>query len=215
MLEDQKVLVGGETAELIDFTDKISAGLPTFIAAVLGAAFILLLVAFRSIVIPLKAIVLALLSFLASYGVVVAVFQWGWWRDALALEQTVPIESCLPLMLFAILFGLSMDYEVFLVRRVREEFDESDDARRAVNRGVGTTGHVINSAALIMAAVFLSFATNPSPTIKELGFGLAAAILLDALLVRMVIVPSVLHLVKRAAWWFPRWLSWVPRLQIG
>lgn len=214
-LAQEEVLVGGETAELIDFTDKISAGLPMFVASVLAAAFLLLLVAFRSIVVPLKAMLLTLLSFLAAYGVVVAVFQWGWLRDVIALQQTVPIESFLPLMLFAILFGLSLDYEVFLVSRVREEFDDLDDAGEAVTRGLATTGHVITSAALIMASVFLAFATNPSPTIKQLGFGLAVAILLDALLVRLMIVPSTLHLVKRAAWWFPKWLRWVPRLEIG
>lgn len=215
VLANEEVLVGGETAELIDFTDKISAGLPVFVASVLGAAFLLLLVAFRSIVVPLKAIALTLLSFLAAYGVVVAVFQWGWLREVIALEQTVPIESFLPLMLFAILFGLSLDYEVFLVSRVREEFDELDDAGEAVTRGLATTGHVITSAALIMASVFLAFATNPSPTIKQLGFGLAVAILLDALLVRLMIVPSILQLVKRTAWWFPKWLRWLPRLEIG
>ncbi|WP_217502335.1 MMPL family transporter [Streptomyces lunaelactis] len=201
------VAVSGLTAMTDDLTKQLSDTLPVFIAAILAASFLLLMVVFRSIAVPLKAAAVNLLSIGGAYGVVVAVFQWGWLKDLFNLEGTFPIVSPLPVIFFAVLFGLSMDYEVFLLSRVREEYDATGDNAESVARGMAATGRVITSAALIMTSVFLSFLANPSPLVKMTGLGLATAIVLDATIVRMVIVPAAMALMGRANWWLPRWLD--------
>jgi len=209
------VHVGGETAELIDLTDRIDARLIWCIAAVVLGAFVILMIVFRSILVPLKAALMNLLSIGAAYGVVVAVFQWGWGRGLIGLHQTVPIVAFVPLMMFAILFGLSMDYEVFLLSRIREEYLASGDNRDAVAKGLAKTARVITSAALIMIAVFLAFVTSPQPTVKMLGLGLAVAVFVDATIVRLVLVPATMELLGDANWWLPRWLDRIlPHLDV-
>lgn len=206
-LDANTIYLGGETAVLIDLTGRISDRLAVFIAVVLGAAFVLLMVVFRSLLVPLKAIVLNLLMFLAVYGIMVAVFQWGWGKDLIGLADPVSIESFVPVVVFAVLFGLSTDYEVFLISRIREEFDETDDAQHAVTAGLATTARVIAAAALIMTAVFLSFVTNPSVVVKQIGLPLGVGILLDAFILRLTVVPGIMHFMGRGAWYLPRWLD--------
>ena len=206
--------VGGSTATLIDLTSLVVRYLPIVIAAVVLGSFLLLVLVFRSILVPLKAAAMNLLSIAAAYGVVVAVFQWGWFKGAVGLSSTIPIVSFVPLVMFVILFGLSMDYEVFLMSRIREKWDRTGDPRRSVVLGVADTGRVITTAALIMIAVFASFVTNQNPTVKLIGFGMAVAVLIDSTIVRMVLVPAVMELLGKAAWWFPRWLEWLPRLDV-
>jgi RND superfamily putative drug exporter len=173
------------------------------------------MVVFRSIVVPIKAAILNLLSFAAAYGMLVAVFQKGWGASLIGVDRTGPIESFLPLILFGILFGLSMDYEVFLISRVRESFNESGDNRWALSHGIGMTGRVVIAAGSIMVAVFASFILGDSRTIKEFGVGLATAIFVDVVFVRMVIVPAVMTLIGNRNWWFPAGLDRVlPRLDI-
>jgi RND superfamily putative drug exporter len=201
------VAVSGLTAMTDDLTKQLSDTLPIFIAAILAASFLLLMVMFRSIAVPLKAAVMNLLSIGGAYGIVVAVFQWGWLKDLLNLDHTFVIASPLPTIFFAVLFGLSMDYEVFLLARIREAYDATGDNAESVARGIAATGRVITSAALIMTVVFLSFVANPSPLVKMLGLGLSTAILLDATIVRMVVVPATMALLGRANWWLPRWLD--------
>jgi RND superfamily putative drug exporter len=204
---DVEVLVGGTTAGFVDLDHQMAQRLPILIGAVVLLAFVLLMVAFRSILVPLKAAIMNLLSVAAAYGVIVAVFQWGWGRDIVGLSDTVPIVSWVPMLLFAILFGLSMDYEVFLLSRIREEYGRTGDPRRSVADGLAATARVITAAALIMIAVFLAFVGNPEPVTKMVGLGLAAAVLIDATLVRMLLVPSLMVLMGRANWWLPRWLD--------
>jgi putative drug exporter of the RND superfamily len=201
------VAVSGLTAMTDDLTEQLADTLPIFIAAILAASFLLLMVVFRSIAVPLKAAVMNLLSIGGAYGVVVAVFQWGWLKDLFNLEQTYPIVSPLPTIFFAVLFGLSMDYEVFLLSRIREAYDATGDNAESVARGTAATGRVITSAALIMTVVFLSFVANPSALVKMIGVGLSTAIVLDATIVRMVLVPATMALLGRANWWLPRWLD--------
>ena len=201
------VSVGGQTAELIDLTDRINSKLLLCIGAVVLGAFILLMMVFRSLLVPLKAAVMNLLSIGAAYGVIVAVFQWGWGRGLIGLHQSVPIVAFVPLMMFAILFGLSMDYEVFLLSRIREEYLLSGNNREAVAIGLAKTARVITSAALIMIAVFLSFVASGQPVIKMLGLGLAVAVAVDATLVRLVLVPATMELLGDANWWLPKWLD--------
>ncbi|CAA9280477.1 MAG: Integral membrane protein, partial [uncultured Corynebacteriales bacterium] len=208
--------VGGAAASLSDVGRRTSQRLPVFVAAVLALSFLLLMVVFRSVVVPLKAVLLNLLSIGAAFGVMVAVFQWGWGGALIGLETTVPIVSFLPMFLFAILFGLSMDYEVFLLSRVREEYLRTGDNGTAIVRGIAGTARVITSAALIMVAVFLSFTVAEDPATKMFGFGLATAIFLDATVVRMVLVPATMTLLGRANWWLPGWLARVlPRSPVG
>ncbi len=202
-----EAFAGGTTAVFIDIDDKIRTRVPVFFAAVIGLSFILLMVVFRSVLIPLKAAIMNVLSVGAAYGVLVAVFQWGWLGGMLGVEGTGPIESFLPMMMFAVLFGLSMDYEVFLVSRIQEEYLETGDNAESVARGLSATTRVISAAAAIMIAVFLSFAMSDQRVIKEFGFGLATAIFLDATLVRLVLVPSIMQLQGDANWWFPKWLD--------
>jgi len=209
------VHVGGQTAELIDLTDRINSRLLVCIGFVVIGAFVLLLIVFRSILVPLKAAVMNLLSIGAAYGVLVMVFQWGWGRGLLGLEEAVPIAAFVPLIMFAILFGLSMDYEVFLLSRIREEFLRTGDNRESVAAGVASTARVISSAALIMISVFLSFVASDSPTVKMLGLGLAVAVAVDATIVRLVLVPATMELLGNANWWFPKWLDRiVPHLDV-
>ena len=201
------VAVSGLTAMTDDLTRQLADTLPIFIAAILAASFLLLMVLFRSIAVPLKAAVMNLLSIGGAYGIVVAVFQWGWLKDLFNLDHTLMIVSPLPTIFFAVLFGLSMDYEVFLLSRIRETYDATGDNAESVARGMAATGRVITSAALIMTVVFLSFVANPSPLVKMIGLGLSTAILLDATIVRMVLVPATMTLLGRANWWLPGWLD--------
>ncbi|MFR9751227.1 MMPL family transporter [Nocardia sp. 004] len=201
------VAISGLTAMTDDLATQLADTLPIFVAAVLAASFLLLLVVFRSVVVPLKAVVMNLLSIGAAYGAVVAVFQWGWFADFFGLDQTYLIASPMPMIFFAVLFGLSMDYEVFLLSRIREEYDTTADNTESVARGIAGTGRVITSAALIMTAIFLAFIADPSPLLKMMGLGLATAIVLDATLVRMVLVPATMALLGRTTWWLPGWLD--------
>jgi putative drug exporter of the RND superfamily len=199
--------VTGSTAGQFDFRDTVAARLPIIIGIVLAAAFLLLMAVFRSLLIPLKAVVLNLLTTGASYGVLVAVFQWGWGDRLLSLSEPVPIESYVPMMMFAIVFGLSMDYEIFLLSRISEAWHRGADNTRAVGGGLAGTGRVISSAAFIMTAVFLAFTASPTVVVKMLALGLAASVVLDATVVRLVLVPSTMFLLGRANWWLPRWLD--------
>jgi RND superfamily putative drug exporter len=192
--------VGGQTASVLDVSGRVGERLPWFIAAVVGLSTLLLIAVFRSLVVPLKAALMNLLSIGAAYGVIVMVFQWGWGADLIGLESTVPIVPFIPMFMFAILFGLSMDYEVFLLSRVREEYLGTGDGVEAVVRGIAGTARVITSAALIMIAVFLGFATGSDPVVKMFGLGLATAILIDATIVRMVLVPAAMTLLGDASW---------------
>jgi RND superfamily putative drug exporter len=194
------VYVGGQTASLIDVTDRINDRLLLCIGIVVAGAFVLLTIVFRSLLVPLKAAVMNLLSIGAAYGVIVAVFQWGWGRELIGVHQAIPIVAFIPLMMFAILFGLSMDYEVFLLSRIREEYLRLGDAREAVAVGVAKTARVITAAAGIMISVFLGFVLNPQPTVKMMGVGMAAAVLIDATIVRLLLVPSVMRFLGPAAW---------------
>ncbi|MFI8103755.1 MMPL family transporter [Streptomyces sp. NPDC086023] len=199
--------VGGAAAILSDVGRRTSQRLPVLVAAVLAMSFLLLMLVFRSVLVPLKAVLLNLLSIGAAYGVMVAVFQWGWGGALIGLEATVPIVSFIPMFLFAILFGLSMDYEVFLLSRVREEYLRSGDNGTAIVEGISGTARIITSAALIMVAVFLSFAVAEDPSSKMFGLGLATAIFIDATVVRMVLVPAAMTLLGRTNWWLPKWLD--------
>jgi RND superfamily putative drug exporter len=206
--------VGGITAAYIDIGDRISSRLPYFIGAVVLLSFLLLMLVFHSILVPLTAAVMNLLSVAAAYGATVAVFQWGWAKGLVGLESTVPIVPFVPMMMFAVLFGLSMDYQVFLLTRVREEYDRTGDTRQGVVRGLARTARVITSAALIMIFVFGAFVLNPTPEVKMFGLGLAFAVLVDATIVRMLLVPSIMEILGDANWWFPKWLGFLPRLDI-
>ena len=208
------VYVGGITAAGTDVSDMLSSRLPIFIGGVLAFSFILLLVVFRSVLVPVKAVVMNLLSIGAAYGVIVAVFQWGWFAGPLGIKGTGPIEPFLPMMLFAIVFGLSMDYEVFLLSRIREEYDRTGDNALAVADGLAATARVITAAAAIMIMVFASFVLGDMRLIKLFGLGLASAIFIDATIVRIVLVPATMELLGDRNWWFPRWLRWVPQLHV-
>jgi RND superfamily putative drug exporter len=207
--------VGGVTAIYQDFAGVMQSKLPLFIAVVIGLGFLLLLVAFRSLAVPLAAAVMNLLAAGASFGVIVAMFQWGWGSNALGLGAAGPVESWLPVMMLAILFGLSMDYQVFLVSRMHEEWVRTHDNRRAVRIGQAETGRVITAAATIMVCVFLSFLILGQRDVAEFGIGLASAVLLDAFVLRMLLVPSVMQLVGKANWWIPAWLDRIlPHLSV-
>lgn len=209
-----RAYVGGATASFADVSERVQNRLPIFIAGVIGLSFILLMLVFRSILVPIKAALLNLLSIGAAYGVLVMVFQWGWGRGLIGLQEAVPIVSFIPMFMFAVLFGLSMDYEVFLLSRVKEEYLLSGDNSQSVIFGISNTARVITSAALIMISVFLGFVTNPDPILKMMGLGLATAIFVDATIVRVVLVPASMKLMGDANWWFPKWLEWLPRVDI-
>lgn len=200
-------LVGGSTAMFIDVGEHLSDRLPYFLGAVIALSFVLLIFVFRSILVPLKAALMNLISIGASFGVLVAIFQWGWLGQVFGVSREGPVEAFLPMMLFAVLFGLSMDYEVFLVTRIREEYDASGDNTEAVARGLSVTTRVISAAAAIMVAVFLTFAFSDQRVVKEFGIGLGFAVFLDATLVRLILVPSLMQLAGRWNWWLPSWLD--------
>ncbi|MDQ1628990.1 MAG: putative drug exporter of the superfamily [Actinomycetota bacterium] len=201
------VYVTGPTALTLDLDKQLSDTLPLFIGAILAASVLLLMIVFRSVTVPLKAAAMNLLSIGGAYGVIVAVFQWGWLSGLFGLDGTYRIASPLPVIFFAVLFGLSMDYEVFLVSRIREAYHATGDNAESVARGLASTGRVITSGALIMMCVFLSFVTDPSPFVKMIGLGLATAIAIDATVVRMILVPATMALMGRANWWLPGWLD--------
>ncbi|MDO8213313.1 MMPL family transporter [Conexibacter sp. CPCC 206217] len=202
-----KVYVGGQTAGFKDFSAKVSARLPLFIAVVIGLSVLLLIAAFRSIWVPLASAVFNLLSIGAAYGIITLVFQRGWGASLIGADSDVPIVSFVPVMLFAILFGLSMDYNVFLLSRVREAYHEGDRPRESVIHGVSRIGKVILFAGLIMASVFLAFVSQPDVVAKMFGVGLGLAILIDVLIVRLVIAPAVVLLLGDRAWWMPAWMD--------
>ena len=202
-----QVYVGGLTATILDLASQVADRLPLFIGAVVGVSFLLLVVVFRALLVPLKAGLLNLLSIGAAYGVVVTIFQWGWAKGLVGLETTVPIMSFVPLLMFAILFGLSMDYEVFLLSRIREEYVATGDAHGSVVTAIAATARVITSAALIMVCVFVGFVFSPDPVLKMVGVGLAVAVAIDATIVRVVLVPALMSLLGDRAWWLPRWLD--------
>ena len=203
----QGVYVTGPTAMTLDLDKQLSDTLPLFIGGIMLASFLLLMIVFRSVIVPLKAAVMNLLSIGGAYGVVVAVFQWGWAAGLFGIDRTYLIASPFPLLFFAVLFGLSMDYEVFLVSRIREAYIATGDTAESVARGLAATGRVITSGALIMVVVFLGFVTDPSPFVQMIGLGLAAAIAIDATVVRMILVPATMTLLGKANWWLPGWLD--------
>jgi RND superfamily putative drug exporter len=199
--------VTGQTAINIDVSDKMGSALIPYLAVVVGLAFVLLALVFRSIVVPLKATLGFLLSVAATFGAVVAVFQWGWLAGLFGVEETAPIMSLLPVLLIGIVFGLAMDYEVFLVTRMREEYVHGAAPRDAVVTGFGHGARVVTAAAIIMISVFSGFILSEEALIKSIGFALASAIVFDAFVVRMTIVPAVMALLGRRAWWLPKWLD--------
>jgi RND superfamily putative drug exporter len=210
-----RAYVGGSTAGYVDLAAKISSKLPLQIAVVIVLSLLLLVIAFRTVVVPPQAALMNVLSIGAAYGVLTAIFQYGWLSGAIGLSGAVPIVSYVPLFMFAILFGLSMDYEVFLVSQIEEHVHEGEDNRSSVVSGLVTSARVITAAALIMVFVFGSFVLNGDPTVKQFGVGLAVAVLLDATVVRCLLVPALMILVGDANWYFPRWLErFVPRLSI-
>jgi RND superfamily putative drug exporter len=214
--EGNPIYVGGLTASIVDFSEANADRLPILVAVVIALSFILLVVVFRSLVVPLKAAVMNLLSISAAYGAVVAIFQWGWLKGLLGVETTAPIEAWVPMMLFTILFGLSMDYEIFLLSRIREEYVKTRDNKIAVANGLATTARVITAAAAIMVTLFLVFVFGfEERAIKLFAIGLAVAIFVDATVVRMVLVPATMELLGDANWWLPKWLGRVlPRIEI-
>jgi RND superfamily putative drug exporter len=199
--------VGGETAATVDFSEFTAARLPLFTLAVLSVSFLLLMVMFRSVLVPLKAVVLNLLALGACYGVLVAIFQWGWGLSLLGVGRPGPIDAWVPMMLFAVIFGLSMDYEVFLLTRIREAYDESGDNSAAVAEGVANTARVITAGAAVMFCVFGAFVLGSTRSLKMFGLGLAVAVLLDATVVRLVMVPATMELLGERNWWLPSWLD--------
>ena len=208
------VYVAGRSAEVVDMFDVMSTYTPIVFAFVLGLSFLLLMVVFRSIVVPIKAILMNLLSVGATYGMLALVFQEGFGADLLGFTQVEAIEAWLPLMLFAILFGLSMDYHVFLLSRIRERYNETGDNTASVAYGVRSTAAVMTGAALIMVAGCGGFALGDNASLQQMGFGLGFAILLDATIIRSVVVPASMTLLGNANWYLPSWLEWLPHLSI-
>ncbi len=209
------VAVTGVTAVGVDVSAKLSAALPRYLAVVIGLSFLLLLLAFRSILVPLKAALGFLLTVGATFGITTAIFQWGWAASLFGVDTPGPMVSFLPILILGVLFGLAMDYEVFIVSRVREEFVHGKHSTAATVAGVGHGARVVTAAALIMSAVFAGFILVPDPTIKTIGFGLTVGVLIDAFVVRMTLVPAVLSLLGDRAWYFPRWLDRItPRVDI-
>jgi len=210
-----QVHVGGINAIFEDFGNGIAEKLPLFIGVVVLLSALLLMIVFRSILVPLKAVLMNLLSIGAAFGLIVAVFQWGWGASVIGVDATGPIISFFPIFLFSIVFGLSMDYEVFLMSRIHEEWEHNKDASEAVHRGLALTGRVITAAAAIMVAVFASFMLGEDRIIKLFGLGLASAVFIDAVIIRSVLVPAIMQLLGRRAWWIPDWLDRIlPRLHV-
>ncbi|HXY91388.1 MAG TPA: MMPL family transporter [Acidimicrobiia bacterium] len=209
------VEVGGLTAAADDFASYTASRLPLFMGAVLLLSFLLLMLVFRSLLVPLKAVIMNLLSIGAAFGVIVAVFQWGWGAQLINVDRATPIEAWAPVFIFAIVFGLSMDYEVFLLSRIREEYDRTGDNATAVADGLALTARVITAAAAIMVCVFGSFVFGPEVSLKTMGLGLAVAVLVDATIVRLVLVPSTMELLGDWNWWIPKWLDRIlPRVHV-
>ena len=201
-----EVNVTGAAAANIDFTSYLGGRIILFFGAVLTLSFLLLMAVFRSILVPIKAVIMNMLSIAAAYGVIIAIFQWGWFGSLFGIDGA-PIEPFIPMMMFAIVFGLSMDYEIFLLSRVKEAFDRSGDAVGSVADGLASTARVITAAAAIMVVIFGSFVFEDDRIIKLFGVGLATAILLDATVVRMLLVPAAMELLGERNWWLPRWLD--------
>jgi RND superfamily putative drug exporter len=208
------VLVTGDTALNIDYFDVMRRWLPLVLAFVLGLSFLILLVVFRSLVAPLVAIALNLLSVGATYGLLVLVFQHGVGADLLGFRQIDTTEAWVPLFLFSVLFGLSMDYHMFLLTRIRERWSHTGDTREAVAWAVGSTGRLITGAALIIVAVFVGFAVGDLVMFQQMGFGIAVALLIDATLVRGVLLPAAMALLGEHNWYLPTWLGWLPEVQL-
>jgi RND superfamily putative drug exporter len=210
-----RTYVGGSTASFIDLSHRLSSRLLLFMATVIALSFLLLTCVFRSVLVPLKAAVMNVLSIGAAYGVIVAIFQKGWGASLIGVHAKIPIVSFVPMFMFAVLFGLSMDYEVFLLSSIREAYLAKHDNTESIVAGIATTARVITSAALIMMAVFLAFVLGDNPTIKMFGIGLASAVFVDATVVRVVLVPATMRLLGDASWWLPRWLDrLLPHLDI-
>ncbi|MFD5074684.1 MMPL family transporter [Streptomyces sp. NPDC058371] len=208
------ILVGGTTASNIDVSSKLSSALPVFLAVVVGLAFILLTLAFRTILIPIKSIIGFLLSVFAAFGAQVAVFQWGWGERLFGIPPSETI-SFLPILMLAIIFGLSSDYEVFVVSRIKEDFTKNGDALKAVERGTGLSARVVTAAALIMFSIFVAFMFTDDPTVKAIGFSFAVGVLLDAFVVRLTLVPAFMAIIRAKIWYHPRWFDkYVPDLDI-
>jgi RND superfamily putative drug exporter len=213
--DEVDVNVGGLTAGADDFAAYVADRMPLFVGAVLLLSFLLLMLVFRSLLVPLKAVVMNLLSIGAAYGVVVAVFQWGWGAGLIGVGRSSPIEAWAPVFIFAVVFGLSMDYEVFLLSRIREEYDRTGDNATAVADGLALTARVITAAAAIMVCVFGSFVLGGDVPLKIMGLGLAVAVLIDATVVRLVLVPSTMELLGDWNWWIPKWLDRIlPRVHV-
>ena len=200
------ILIGGTTASNIDVSAKLSAALPVFLIVVVGLAFILLTFAFRTILVPLKSILGFLLSMVAALGAQVAMFQWGWGEHLFGITPAQTI-SFLPIIMLAIIFGLSSDYEVFVVSRIKEEYTRNGDARHAVQRGTGLSARVVTAAAMIMFSIFVAFMFTNDPTIKAIGFSFAAGVFLDAFVVRLTLVPAVMAIIGSRIWYHPRWFA--------
>jgi RND superfamily putative drug exporter len=200
------ILVGGTTASNIDVSAKLSAALPIFLAVVVGLAFILLTFAFRTILVPITSILGFLLSMAAALGAQVAMFQWGWGQHILGITPTQTI-SFLPIIMLAIIFGLSSDYEMFVVSRIKEEYTRNGDGRRAVQRGTGVSARVVTAAALIMFSIFVAFMFTNDPTIKAIGFSFAAGVFLDAFVVRLTLVPAIMAIIGSRIWYHPQWFA--------
>jgi RND superfamily putative drug exporter len=209
-----EVYVGGTTAAQIDSVALTDGYMPIVIAVVLTLSFILLLLAFRSVIVAATAIVMNLLSVGAAYGALTLVFQFGWGAEVIGLTRVESIESWVPLLMFCVLFGLSMDYQVFLLSRIRERWFETGESRESVVFGVQSTAGIITGAALIMVAVFVGMGSGQLVVLQELGFGLAIAVLLDAFVVRVIVAPALIALIGERYWWMPRWLEWLPRIDI-
>jgi RND superfamily putative drug exporter len=211
---DVQAYVGGATAEELEYHDTVAWWLPYVFLFVLGLSFILLTIAFRSIVLPAKAIVMNLLSVGSAYGLLVLVFQKGYGNEVFGFEQAETVEAWVPLFLFSVLFGLSMDYQVFLLSRIREKFAQTRDNTLAVTFGIVSTGRLITGAALIIIAVFWGFAMGDLIMFQQMGFGVAVALLIDATIVRSVLVPAAMQLLGNWNWYLPSWLEWLPDVHV-
>jgi uncharacterized membrane protein YdfJ with MMPL/SSD domain len=208
------VLVGGDTADNVDFIDAMNAWLPIVFVFVLGLSFVLLTVVFRSLVVAATSIVLNLLSVGAAYGLVILVFLHGIGSGLLGFQKVGAIEAWVPLFLFSVLFGLSMDYQVFLLSRIKERYDQTGSTTEAVTHAVASTARLITGAALIIVAVFAGFAMGDLVMFQQMGFGVAVALLIDATIIRSVLLPAAMGLLDSWNWYLPRWLEWLPRIQI-
>jgi RND superfamily putative drug exporter len=206
--------VGGKTAETADYFHAVSAPIPYVLIFVLGLSFLLLTLAFRSVVVAGLSIVLNLLSLGAAYGLLTLVFLHGVGASIFGFQRVTAIDAWVPLFLFSVLFALSMDYQVFLMSRIKERYDQTGSTREAITGGVSSTAKIITGAALIIVVVFSGFARGQLVMFQQMGFGVAAALLLDATLIRMVILPSALSLLGKRSWYLPRWLRWLPHLEI-